>query len=187
VDPDILVGTSGVPPLVSSLIKQHDEMGIRALLIDDGLGWVGEWYDITGKSSNYVVDQIPQFASEKAKKWAADFKTKFGIEPSPSAGGQVFDMTNFFIKIANTSIAKYGEMTSETLYKTGQEMLWTGQLVYTEGLIHTRYEYNKESIPDPVVGKGYFIFPVLQYMDGKSVIVWPDDVAAGKLQQKPIK
>jgi branched-chain amino acid transport system substrate-binding protein len=102
VDPDILVGTSGVPPLVSALIKQHDELGVRALLIDDGLGWVGEWYEITGKSSNYVVDQIPQFASEKAKKWAADFKTKYGIDPSPSAGGQVYDMTNFFIKIAET-------------------------------------------------------------------------------------
>jgi hypothetical protein len=37
------------------------------------------------------------------------------------------------------------------------------------------------------VGKGYYIFPVLQYMDGTGNIVYPPEWATAKLQAKPAK
>jgi len=183
-NPAVIAGTSTTPPQISALIKQADEVGLEGLIVADGLGWVGEWYDLTGSSSNYVLDQIPQFASAEAQQWAVDFEEKYGIAPGPSAAGQSFDMANFFIKVAERALEKHGELTSETLYEVGQSELWTGQLVYTDGMMHTRYEYNETSIPDPVVGKGYFIFPVLQYMDGEGIIAWPDEWATGKLVGK---
>ena len=183
-NPAVIAGTSAAPPAISALIKQADEVGLESLIIADGLGWVGEWYDLTGSSSNYVIDQIPQFASAEAQAWVKEFEKKYGIAPSPSAAGQSYDMTNFFIKLARRTLEKHGELTSETLYEVGQSELWTGKLVYTDGMMHARYEYNETSIPDPVVGKGYFIFPVLQYMDGEGIIVWPDDWATGKLVGK---
>ncbi len=184
-NPAVIAGTSSAPSAISALIKQADEVGLESLIIADGLGWVGEWYDLTGSSSNYVIDQIPQFASAEAQAWVKEFEEKYDIAPSPSAAGQSYDMTNFFIKLARRTLEKHGELTSETLYEVGQSELWTGKLVYTDGMMHARYEYNETSIPDPVVGKGYFIFPVLQYMDGEGIIVWPDDWATGQLTPKP--
>jgi branched-chain amino acid transport system substrate-binding protein len=57
-NPTIFAGTASAPPLYSALIKQAEEVGLESLIVADGLGWVGEWYDLTGDSSNYVVDQI---------------------------------------------------------------------------------------------------------------------------------
>jgi len=184
-NPAVIAGTTASPPAISSLVKQADEVGYEGILVADSLGWVGEWYDLTGKSSNYVLDQIPQWATDEAKQWAADFETEFDLKPSPSAAGQSFDMANFFIKIAQRAVEKHGELTSETLYEVGQSELWTGELVYKDGLIHERYEYNAETIPDPVVGKGYFMFPVLQYFDGEGKIIYPPEWATQDLQAKP--
>ena len=80
----------------------------------DGLGWIGDWYKLSGSASDYVVDQIPQFASDKAKKFAADYEAKYGSKPSPSAAGLSYDFTNFFIKIANQTLADQCELTSAT-------------------------------------------------------------------------
>jgi branched-chain amino acid transport system substrate-binding protein len=184
-NPAVFAGTAAAPPAISSLVKQADEIGLESLLIADALGWVGEWYDLTGASSDYVLDQIPAWATDEAKQWAADFETRFGIKPSPSAAGQSYDMTNFFIKLAQRTLEKHGELTSETLYEVGQSELWTGKLVYEDGLIHTRYEYNEETIPDPVVGEGYFVFPVLQYFDGVGKIIYPPQWAEQELEIKP--
>ncbi len=185
-EPAVIAGTSAAPPAISALIKQANDVGLKSMIVADGLGWIGDWYKMTGDASNYVLDQIPQFASDKAKKWAADYKAKYGAEPSPSAAGQAYDMSNFFIKVAKRAIEATGELTTASLYKVGTEELWTGKLTYTDGIIHAKYEYNASSVPDPVVGKGAFIFPVLQYMKGEGKIIWPEDWAAGnKLQVKP--
>ena len=183
-NPAVIAGTTASPPAISSLVKQADEVGYEGLLVADSLGWVGEWYDLTGKSSNYVLDQIPQWATAEAKQWAADFEAESGLKPSPSAAGQTYDMANFFIKIARRALDKHGALTSEALYEVGQSELWTGELVYEDGLIHERYEYNAETIPDPVVGRGYFMFPVLQYFDGEGQVIYPPDWAEQKLAPK---
>jgi len=150
-----------------------------------GLGWIGDWYKLSGSASDYVVDQIPQFASDAAKKFAADYEAKYGSKPSPSAAGLSYDFSNFFIKIMEEALADSCEITSESLYKIAQDKLWTGTLAYTDGIIMSNYDFGPDSIPDPVVGKGHYIFPALQYNGGEATVVWPADVAAGTLQEKP--
>lgn len=173
----LIVGTATAPASYAALIKQSREVGLNAYIVADGLGWTGEWYSLAGKASDYVLDQIPQWTTPEAKKFLADFKARWNIEPSPSAGGQAYDMTNFFIKVAKGALADYGELTSASLYNEGQNKLWKGELTFTRAdgaIIHEQYKYTPDTIPDPVVGLGYYIFPVIQYFDGKGKIVWPD-------------
>lgn len=181
----LIAGTTTIPASIASFLKGIDDQGIKALVVADGLGWIGDWYKLSGSASDYVVDQIPQFASDAAKKFAADYEAKYGSKPSPSAAGLSYDFSNFFIKIMNQTLAEQCEITSETLYKTAQDQLWTGQLTYTDGIIMSNYDYSPDSIPDPVVGKGHYIFPALQYMGGEATVVWPPEVAKGGIQQKP--
>lgn len=181
----LIAGTTTIPASIASFLKAIQDSGVKALVVADGLGWIGDWYKLSGSASDYVVDQIPQFASDAAKKFAADYEAKYGSKPSPSAAGLSYDFSNYFIKIANQTLADSCEITSETLYKTAQEQVWTGKLTYTDGIIMSNYDYSPETIPDPIIGKGHYIFPALQYMGGEATVVWPADVATGGIQQKP--
>jgi branched-chain amino acid transport system substrate-binding protein len=181
----LIAGTTTIPASIASFLKAVDDAGIKSLVVADGLGWIGDWYKLSGSASDYVVDQIPQFASDAAKKFAADYEAKYGGKPSPSAAGLSYDFSNFFIKILNDTLASSCEITSETLMKAAQDKLWTGKLAYTDGIIMSNYDFGPDSIPDPVVGNGHYIFPALQYMKGEATVVWPPDVAKGTLQQKP--
>ena len=181
----VLAGTSTIPASISAFIKQADDAGLKSMIVADGLGWIGEWYKLTGTSSNYVLDAIPGWTTDAAKKFAADFKTKFGFDPGPSAAGLSYDWTNFFIKVLQTTLADQGKLTSETIYKTAQDKIWTGQLTYTDGIIMKRYAFSADTIPDPVLGKADYIFPVLQYHEGVGTVVWPDEWKTGVIQPKP--
>lgn len=173
---DLIAGTSTSAPSLSAFIKQADEVGLGSLIIADGLGWVGEWYELTGAASNYVIDQIPGWTTEASLAFVDAFKAKSGLDPSPSSAGLAFDGTNFFIKVMQTACADYGELSSETIFNVVKEKVWTGELTYTaeEGAI-VMSEYNFSEPPDPLVGAGYYTFPVLQYFDGQPVTIWPPE------------
>jgi branched-chain amino acid transport system substrate-binding protein len=47
------------------------------------------------------------------------------------------------------------------------------------------YKFTPETVPDMVVGKGYFIFPVLQYSNGEGKIIFPPEWAEKELEAKP--
>jgi branched-chain amino acid transport system substrate-binding protein len=66
-------------------------------------------------------------------------------------------------------------LNRENLYRFCKERLWTGQFIYTGGIIMQRYEFTPETIPDPKVGQGYYMFPVVQYSNGESRIIWPKE------------
>ena len=82
-DPAVLVLSSVVTPVSSAAIKQADQVGLKSLIIADGLGWAGNWYELTGKSSNYVLDQIPQLATDKAKAFASGLRKEVRREAQP--------------------------------------------------------------------------------------------------------
>jgi branched-chain amino acid transport system substrate-binding protein len=186
VDPAVLVLSSVVTPVSAAAIKQADQAGLKSLIIADGLGWAGNWYEMTGKSSNYVLDQIPQLATAKGKAFSTAYEAKFGDKPSPSAAGLAYDGTNFFIAVANEVIkANNGELTGEGIYNFVKDKIWTGQWTYKDGIVMPEYKYTADTIPDPVVGPGEYMFPVLQYFDGASKIVYPNDIADQALQAKP--
>ena len=181
----LLAGTTTFPHAGSALIKQAREIGLKSLIISDGLGWIGEWYKLTGDASDYVLDQIPQWTTDEAKEFAKEFEERWGITPSPSAAGLAYDNANFFIKVCERTLEKYGELNSETLYKVAVEEVETGKLTYTDGIIMEEYKFTPETMPDPVVGKGYYIFPVIQYFGGKGRIIWPEEWKEADLEIPP--
>jgi hypothetical protein len=67
-----------------------------------------------------------------------------------------------------------------------QNKVWTGELTFTtaEGaIVMSNYDFSNP--PDPVVGKGFYTFPVLQYMDGEGLYIWPPEFQNTDLQAKP--
>jgi branched-chain amino acid transport system substrate-binding protein len=174
--------TSTSLPSVAAFINQADEVGLESLIIADGLGWGGQWYEMTGSSSNYVIDQIPGWATAEGHTFAEAFETRWGVPPSASAAGLAYDGTNMFIQVARHALEEYGELSSESIYRWAHENLQTGDWSYTDGIVMQRYQYTTETLPDPVVGEGYYIFPVRQYVDGEGRIVFPPDWATHHLE-----
>lgn len=181
----LIAGTMSDAAGFSAMIKQSREVGLNSLIIADGLGWVGEWYSLTGEASDYVIDQIPGWTSPKAQEFKTTFKTRFNFEPSPSAAGLAYDETNFFIKIAQRAYDQYGKLDRESLYKIGREELATGKLTYTDGILMKEYKLTAESMPDFVVGPGAFVFPVIQYVGGVGKVIYPDDAKEVDFQLPP--
>jgi branched-chain amino acid transport system substrate-binding protein len=183
-NPAVIAGTSTAAPSFSAFIKQADEVGLESLIIADGLGWVGEWYDLTGESSNYVIDQIPGWATEEGKAYAEQFEERWGIAPSPSSGGLSYDGTKFFLAVAQAAYEEHGELSSEIIYNFVKDNVWTGDWTFTDGIVMEEYKTTSEVVPDPVVGKGYYIFPVLQYFEGEGKVVYPPEWAEQELAPK---
>ena len=177
----VLICTSAVPA-ISAFVKQAREMELGSVIIAHGLGWVGEWYEMTGSASDYVLDEIPQWTTDEAKEFAKRYEEQWDETPSPSSAGLAYDYAGVFIMVAERAIEKYGELTSETLYKVGQEELWTGQLTYKDGILMKEYKWTQDTYPDALVGKDHFIFPVIQYFGGEGKIVWPSEWAEAELQ-----
>jgi branched-chain amino acid transport system substrate-binding protein len=183
-NPAVIAGTSTAAPSFSAFIKQADEVGLESLIIADGLGWVGEWYDLTGSASNYVLDQIPGWATAEGQEYAEKFEERWGIAPSPSSGGLSYDGTKFFLAVAQDAYAEYGELSSDVIYNFVKDNVWTGDWTFTDGIVMDEYKTTMDDVPDPVVGKGYYIFPVLQYFDGEGKVVYPPDWAVQTLAPK---
>lgn len=166
---------------ISSFVKQAKEVGLPGLVVAHGLGWVGEWYSLVGESSDGVLDQIPKLATAEALAWEQEFEAKWGMKASPSAGGLMYDYTNMFIKMLQATLDQYGELTSETIYKFGREKLWTGEFTYSDGIVMPMYKFTPETVPDMVIGKEAFIFPIIQYFGGEGKVIWPLDWAEAEL------
>jgi len=94
-------------------------------------------------------------------------------------------LTNFTIQIFQEACEKNGKLDSEILHQYAMEKLQVGEMVYTDGIVMDRYEYTTETFPDPVVGAGYFLFPVIQYFDGEGKIIYPESMASQELQLPP--
>ena len=179
-DVAVLAGTSTAAPTMTAFVKQAGEVGLESVIIADGLGWMGDWYTMAGPASNGVLDMIPQLTTPESQQWAADIQAKYGFNPSPSAGGLCYDGTNMFIKILNRTLEKYGTLDKVTIHKTFVEEVHTGKLTFGKAdgaLIMNEYRYTPESVPDPVVAKDGYYFPVIQYTEGVGKIVFPEDWA----------
>ncbi|ATW27894.1 ABC transporter substrate-binding protein [Candidatus Formimonas warabiya] len=173
-DASLYGGTFYSVPSQTSLIKQSRELNIKAMLIVDALNSTSDWYKMVGDASDFVLDSAPMYRdTDIAKKFVADYKAKYGYEPSTTAGGLQYDYSRFFIKMANECLKENGKLDSATIYQYAAENLWTGKINFTDGVVMENYEFNADSIPDPVVDAGKFVFPVVQYTKGKMNVVWP--------------
>ena len=166
----VLAGTSTSAPSMSAFIKQAGELQLKSMIVADGLGWIGDWYKMTGPSANYVLDMIPQLTTKASQEWAKEIKAKFGYTPSPSSSGLSYDGINYFIKIAKRALELHGKLDKETIHKTIVDEVYTGKLTFSAAdgaLIMNEYKYSSGSAPDPVIASDAYFFPVIQYKDGK--------------------
>lgn len=176
-DIELLCGTSASPPFMTSFVKQCSEVGLKSVVVASGIGWIGDWYKMTGKGSDYVLDSIPQLTTPEAQKWAKDIQAKYGFNPSPSSGGLSYDATGFFIKLLQRTNELYGKLDKETIHKTMVDEMNTGKLTYGRkdgAIIMNEYKYIPETLPDPIVASDAYFFPILQYKDGQGYIIYPD-------------
>ncbi|MBF0528225.1 MAG: ABC transporter substrate-binding protein [Deltaproteobacteria bacterium] len=182
----VLAGASNYPAM-GSFVKQASEVGLKSLIIGDGIGWTGNWYEQTGNASNYMLDMIPQMATPQAQAWAKSAKEKCGFTPSAAGGALVYDYFNFALKIFKRALDQYGVLDKDSVIKVVKNELQTGKLTYKAedgALIMKEYKFTPETLPDPVVGPDHFFFPVVQYFDGKGVIVYPPSVKQGDFKAK---
>ncbi len=178
-------GTATGDEFFPSFLEQAEAANFEAMIIADGLGWLGNWYEWTEDASDYVMDQSPLWVTEQARAFAEAYEARWESKASPSISGLSYDYTHFFIQIAQQTLETYGELNRETLHRFGQEYVQTGEVVYTDGMIMETYKYTPESVPDPVVGAGYYLFPVVQYLNGESNIIWPEAWKEADLQVEP--
>jgi len=166
--PAVLAGTSTSPPQITSLIKQADEIGLESLIIADGLGWV-DFCSLTGSSATMVMDQIAGWSGEAGFAFADEFEDRYNLIPSTSSAGLAHDGTVMLLEIMQAVYDEHGELTSELIQQFVEEQVWTGEWTMTDGIVMVEYKYTEETTPDPVVGPGFYTFPVLQYeyVDGK--------------------
>ncbi len=172
----LVIGTMSDPPSVSAFTKQTREVNLKSLVVSDGLGWVGEWYELTGNFSDYILDMIPQWTTPKSQEFKAAFTKKYDFEPGPSTAGLCYDTATFFRKVLQTTLEKYGDLTTENITKCAEEMVIPGELTLTEGIMMKEYKYTRETFPDLVVGNDYYMFPVIQYKGGQPSMIWPPHV-----------
>ena len=176
----VIAGTTSTAPLTAAFTKQAAELGIKAVMINDGMGWIGEWYKLTGSASDYTLDMIPQFGSQASKEWAKTYEKKYGYKPGATASGLNYDNINLFIKVANRTFEKYGEIDKQKLHAVILDELCTSKLTYgaDEGAILVKkFEYRPELGNVPVVGKDYWFLPIIQYVEGEGKVVYPPDIS----------
>jgi len=183
----VVAGTSTSPAAITAFVKQSVEVGLKSVIVASGLGWIGDWYKMTGPASNYVLDSIPQLTTPEAKQWAKDVKAKYGFNPSPSAGGLSYDGIRMFIKILQRTNELYGKLDKETIHKTMVDEVNTGKLTYGKkdgAIIMNEYKYTAETMPDMVVAPDAYFFPILQYDKGKGYMIFPEVWKERDFQQK---
>ncbi len=155
---------------VSNFVKQFRQQKLKALLIAHGLGWFGEWYELTGEASDYAVAiDSPHIIAPWQQEWVDRYKERYGIVPGIAAAGLTYDYFRMSLAILNRA----GTLDFETLVKAAREIRYKG--------VWNLYDFADEPNPramaqnEIMVGdfmEGFF-FPMVQFMKGKAYIVWP--------------
>jgi branched-chain amino acid transport system substrate-binding protein len=175
----LVTTTNTAAASVSAYIKQAREVGLQALPIVDGLGWVGNWYELTGRSSNGIVDMNVKF-TPRSEDYRQKFEKKYKFKPSPSSGGISYDAAGHFLKLLKRTLELHGKLDSETTHKTMLDEMIPGKLTYgyDDGAIMMKeYKFTEETYPDPVTDADHWFMPVIQYKGGKPYIIYPKDLA----------
>jgi branched-chain amino acid transport system substrate-binding protein len=175
----LVTTTNTAAASVSAYIKQAREVGLQALPIVDGLGWVGNWYELTGRSSNGIVDMNVKF-TPRSEDYRQKFEKKYKFKPSPSSGGISYDAAGHFLKLLKRTLELHGKLDSETIHKTMLDEMIPGKLTYgyDDGAIMMKeYKFTEETYPDPVTDADHWFMPVIQYKGGKPYIIYPKDLA----------
>ena len=182
-----VVFTTAAGNCVAAFVKQMDEVGLKAFTIGDCLAADAKWYDMAGEGANYVVDRsIGWRQTDDIEAILAEYKTRYnGTEPAVVVGGLTYDGAKFLANVLSNALDRYGELTGETIYKYASDEINGDGLSFKDGIVMTEYKYTADTMPDPIIGEGYWILPVVQFMHGKYEVVWPPSLATAELQVPP--
>jgi branched-chain amino acid transport system substrate-binding protein len=184
-DVEVVAGTSTGINSIAAFITQAKEVGYGGLIIADGLGWV-DFCSLTGEAADNVIDQIAGWSSDEGFAFAEEFEDRFDLAPSTSSAGLAHDGAKMAMEIFQQVYDEHGELSSELIQQFIEDKVWTGEWSMKDGLVMVEYKYTEETTPDPVVGPGFYTFPVLQYdyMDGKCLgkAIFPVEGAVQDLQ-----
>jgi branched-chain amino acid transport system substrate-binding protein len=172
----VLAGTTSGTASIAAFIKQAREIALDSVICADGIGYVGEWYKLMGRSADHVLDSAPLFVTPEAEAWKKTMDKQYGLEFG-GFGGICYDSNKFFIKIARRALEKYGTIDKKTLHRPNLEEVIPGKLTYInkEGaLIMENYKFTPETAPSCIFGPQYYYYPIVQYMAGKANVVWPE-------------
>jgi branched-chain amino acid transport system substrate-binding protein len=180
-----LVGfTHNAPASVFGIVKAHADAGLTGMLFAEGVGWYPDWYDRAGDAANYAVSMdSPRAMTTTQKEWLGRFKDEYDHDASPASGGHAYDYARMLIK----GLAKAATLDSDTLSETLLNMEYTG--------IWQHYAFSKSAGDNAMapyeVKTGPFMegfsFPMVQYYEGKSQVIWPAEHAEGKFRAPPTR
>jgi branched-chain amino acid transport system substrate-binding protein len=171
-----IAGSLSDLPTYAAFVKNLSEVGLKSVLIVDGLGWFGEWYKLTGERSNYILDMQARYTTPEAKKWVQTYEKRFGFPPGPVSAALPYDYAHYFIKIAKRTLEKHGKIDKSTLHEVILKEVCTGKLTYGQdegAILMKRYGYSPETYNDPLLGPDNWYIPVIQYFQGQGHIVYP--------------
>ena len=84
----------------ANFLKQVREQKLKALVAAHGLTWSGDWYELSGDASDYVVSaDSPIALTAEAKDWVARYREKFGKEPAVTTSGDQYDLIMVGIEV----------------------------------------------------------------------------------------
>lgn len=183
--------TGGVP--MYNFVKQVNAMGLKALLLAHGLTWTGEWYQNTGKASDFALCMdSPYPISQEQKDWMKRFKDKYGIDAGIAPSGQPYDHTRLAIKALNDAgTLKFEPLVTHIREKVKHKGVWQMYDFATyndfwkdfseEGTLH---QLSRNDVRTGNFMEGFF-FPMVQMFGGKPKILWPLDLAEGEFTAPP--
>jgi branched-chain amino acid transport system substrate-binding protein len=174
----LVLTTQTAAASISAFVKQVTEIGLKGMFVSDGLTWIGEWYELTGRDSNGFID-LNVVWTPRSMPLKENIKKNFGFEATPSACGLAYDAAGLFIKASERAIEKYGKLDKDTLFGVFKEEVMTGKLTYSwddGAVIMKEYKFTRETYPDPVTDTEHWFMPVVQFKDGEQRIVFPESV-----------
>ena len=178
-----LVGfTYNNPASVFAAVKAHADAGLEGMLFAEGMGWFPNWHEGTGDAANFAVSMdSPRALTDTQMEWLARYNEKYGHDASPASGGHAYDYARMLIN----GMAEAGTLDSATLSDVLLNLEYTG--------IWHHYAFAKaagDSAMAPYeVKTGPFMqgfsFPMVQYNNGESKVIWPPEHAEAEFQAPP--
>jgi branched-chain amino acid transport system substrate-binding protein len=113
------------------------------------------------------------------------FKAKYGYEPSPSTGGLAYDNALFAFAVIEEVLKRTGGVWDQHAKELVVDIVRKEHFAFKDGILMETYQEDPNDPPDLIVGEHYYIFPVIQYFDGKGKIIWPPAWAEAEFTPPP--
>ncbi|MEH6822413.1 MAG: ABC transporter substrate-binding protein [Motiliproteus sp.] len=151
-------------------VQQFRRQGLNALLLSHGLRWTGNWHQLTGDSSDYVVSMDSAMPIALWQQWwTLRYRARYQQPPSIAAAGLHYDYTRMALRIISATASLDLDSLIQTIYRTPYRGVWN------------RYRFTdnpalQAAAPNEVMTgsfmEGFFI-PMVQLFGGEAKIIWP--------------